>query len=378
MNRIAKYLIACVFVGLVAPEVPPARADSEMVLYSFVDPVKNPYADLRNVKGTLYGSTIGAGGSVFAFDPASRVATTLHSGHESGSLGHLLDVNGTLYGTTGTLVCFANKKTCGSVFSIDTVTGAFKVLHTFKNNGKDGLGPKGGLILVRSTLYGTTAYGGGTGCGGIGCGTVFSVEPTTGTVTILHAFQSTDGANPWAGLLKVNGVLYGTTANGGTSSNCTGGCGTVFSFDPATGTLDGLYSFSGTDGFYPAADLISVNGTLYGTTTEGGNSACGNGCGTVFSFDPSSGSETVLHAFSGSDGQWPVADLVDVNGVLYGTTEFGGSGNGGTVFKVTLDGKYTILHSFEATGGGRILPDKRLDARETEIVRNHVQRRFQQ
>src|ERR1700693_5481660 len=84
-----------------------------------------------------------------------------------------------------------------------------------------------------------------------------------------------------------------------------------------------LHSFShGADGEDPAANLIDVNGTLYGTTYGGGT----YGEGTVFSVDPASGAETVLHAFGqGMDGQAPAARVIDVNGTLYGTTFIGGA-----------------------------------------------------
>ena len=87
-----------------------------------------------------------------------------------------------------------------------------------------------------------------------------------------------------------------------------------------------LYRFAGgSDGAQPVAALIDVNGILYGTTENGGGSGCKKlGCGTVYSIT-TSGAEKVLHSFAGgSDGAYPAAALVDVNGTLYGTTENGG------------------------------------------------------
>jgi uncharacterized repeat protein (TIGR03803 family) len=87
---------------------------------------------------------------------------------------------------------------------------------------------------VNGTLYGTTSAGGGTGCySGSGCGTVYSVSPT-GSEAVLHTFGgSPDGSTPYAGLIDVNGTLYGTTAGGG-AARCRvyGGCGTVFALTP--------------------------------------------------------------------------------------------------------------------------------------------------
>jgi uncharacterized repeat protein (TIGR03803 family) len=126
-----------------------------------------------------------------------------------------------------------------------------------------------------------------------------------------------DGTHPAAGLLDVNGTLYGTTQNGGLSRR-----GTVYSIS-TSGVEKVLYRFrGGSDGLYPLSDLVNVNGTLYGTTSQGGS-----GSGTVYSVS-TSGREKVLYAFKGgSDGAHPLAGLVDVNGKLYGTTyQGGGSG----------------------------------------------------
>jgi uncharacterized repeat protein (TIGR03803 family) len=94
-----------------------------------------------------------------------------------------------------------------------------------------------------------------------------------------------------------------------------------------------LHSFgSGSDGISPAAALLNVNGILYGTTRSGG----AYGAGIVFSINPTTGTETILHNFGrGSDGASPLSDLIDVNGMLYGTTSAGGKYGDGTVFTLT-------------------------------------------
>jgi uncharacterized repeat protein (TIGR03803 family) len=128
-----------------------------------------------------------------------------------------------------------------------------------------------------------------------------------------------DGSHPNAGLLDVNGTLYGTTANGG------GGSGTVYRIS-TSGVEKVLHRFlGGADGISPESVLVDVNGTLYGTTRVGGGSGCSYGCGTVYRVS-ASGTEKVLYAFKGgSDGAYPIAGLIDVNGTLYGTTSEGGS-----------------------------------------------------
>jgi uncharacterized repeat protein (TIGR03803 family) len=309
---------------------------------------RGPVAALIDVNGALYGTTSGGGaytegnygyGTVFSVDPTSGVETVLHSfaGGSDGEMPEagLIDVNGTLYGTTY----------IDTVFSLDPNTDAETVLYTFchQQHCTDGAGPAVGVIDVNGILYGTTSIGGGayTNCNEMGCGAVFSVDPDTGVETVVHSFgYGADGETPYASLIDVNGTLYGTTYGGG-GTHCN--CGTVFSLNPKTGKEKVIYAFlGGKDGAYPYAGLINVKGTLYATTYNGGGTGCnGVGCGTVFSIDPKTGVETVLYSFTGgTDGSLPQAGLVNVNGSPYGTTSEGGGtgcvGRGcGTVFVLT-------------------------------------------
>lgn len=251
----------------------------------------------------------------------------------------LIDVHGTLYSTTG----YGGTAKRGVVFSI-TKAGTEKVLYSFRRS-PDGAIPLAGLIDVNGTLYGTTDAGGiyfYSTASYTAQGTVFSIT-TSGSEKVLHSFgYGTDGIFPVAGLIDVDGTLYGTTVFGGTHGN-----GTVFSIT-TSGSEKVVYSFAGgTDGSSPAAGLIKVGGTLYGTTSNGGGSGCygGAGCGTVYSIS-ASGAETVLHHFTGGGGgAYPDAGLLDIGGVLYGTTSLGGrrracyhviSDGCGTVFALSL------------------------------------------
>lgn len=157
--------------------------------------------------------------------------------------------------------------------------------------------------------------------------------------SVLYSFANTpDGATPWAGLTNVNGTLYGTTYDGGANN-----AGTVFKIT-TSGTQTVLYSFTGgpTDGAAPEAGLTYVGGALYGTTVLGGAS----NVGTIFKVT-TSGTETVLHTFAGgSDGAYPECRLIHLGGALYGGTVNGGANNDGIVFKITTSGSETVLHSF--------------------------------
>jgi uncharacterized repeat protein (TIGR03803 family) len=341
--------------------VAPATRAHYKVVYSFGGTPNgdSPTASLIDVNGTLYGTTEGGGtsglGTVFSIT-AGGTEKVLHSfgTGSDGSSPHasLINVKGTLYGTT----VAGGTNGAGTVFSI-TRGGTEKVLYSFRggHGGSDGADPAASLIEVKGTLYGTTAFGGvysSYNCY-YGCGTVFTITPS-GTETVLHSFgNGTDGAQPVASLIEINGTLYGTTLYGGAD-----GQGTVFTITPS-GTETALHSFSnGTDGAQPAASLIEVKGTLYGTTESGGANGC-NGlgkCGTVFSIMPS-GTERVLHSFAGgSDGASPLASLMNVKGRLYGTTAYGGTNQhhcgsscysaGGTIFSITPRGTEKVLHSF--------------------------------
>ena len=174
---------------------------------------------------------------------------------------------------------------------------------------------------------------------------------TSGSEEVIYSFKGhpEDGAAPAAGLLNVKGTFYGTTFRGGKNR-----LGTVFKLT-ADGKETLVYSFAGgaTDGAYPQSSLVYVNGTLYGTTSAGGATGCSNiGCGAVYAITPS-GTEIVLHIFGSSgDGAEPYADggLVNMDGTLYGTTYVGGAHGRGTVFSITTAGAERILYSFK---GGR-------------------------
>ena len=221
-------------------------------------------------------------------------------------------------------------------------SGKETVLHKF-GGSPDGANPTADLVEVNGTLYGTT-YAGGT----YGGGTVFAVT-TSGAETVLHSFgASNDGENPAAGLISVNGMLYGTTLYGGAY-----GYGTVYSIAPS-GAETVVHSFKGapSDGGTPASRLLNVKGMLYGTTQFGGSGPCGglteyDGCGTVFSIT-TAGKVTVLHNFDGDHGWRPYAGLVNVSGTLYGTTVWLPQGEGhGIVFKISTSGSEATVYTFQ-------------------------------
>jgi uncharacterized repeat protein (TIGR03803 family) len=259
----------------------------------------------------------------------------------------LASVKSTLYGTTTN----GGADNFGTVFKI-TASGKESVLHAFTGGTSDGVNPYGGLVNVDGTLYGTTLSGGGSGCYSIGCGTVFKIAPS-GKESVVYSFKggAKDGEYPQAGLTDVNGTLFGTTIEGGADN-----FGTVFKVT-AAGKETLLHSFAGgADGASPLAVLVDLKGSLYGTTEVGGTGSCsgfqGAGCGTVFKVT-TSGAERVLFTFpgTGSNGEFPFAGLTAVKGTLYGTTVNGGASNIGTVFKVAPSGAESVIYSFKNSSG---------------------------
>ncbi len=281
--------------------------------------------------------------------------TTLHSftGLSDGAtpVGSLLFVNGALYGTaqfggtTGTANC---PDGCGVVFKTNPKTGKQNVVYSFQG-GSDGAFPGSALIYANGLLYGTTELGGGQSCfdSTDGCGTVFQLDPATGVETVLYPFGNggVDGELALSSVTLVDGVLYGTTVMGGASQ-----VGNVYSYDLGSGVGSNLYSFLGSSGSeFPESGLLSFDETLYGTTAS-----IGQDFGTVYAYAPQSGVETLLHQFSGPDGDDPVAGLVAYKGMLYGTTAGGGGQHGaGTVFKINpLTGAESVVYSFNGGSDG--------------------------
>ena len=175
-------------------------------------------------------------------------------------------------------------------------------------------------------------------------GGVVKLTPA-GAITTVYNFQTIDGTSCSSGLtLGTDNNLYGTCTFGGAN-----GFGVVYKLTLA-GVFTTLHAFSsaGGDGFEPAGPPIQASdGNFYGVTQFGGAS----GFGTVYKITLA-GTVTTLHSFTGADGDQPLNSLYQgSDGSLYGTTEFGGANTVGEVFKMTLAGVVTVLHNFNVTDG---------------------------
>jgi uncharacterized repeat protein (TIGR03803 family) len=225
----------------------------------------------------------------------------------------------------------------------------FTTLLNFDQSlGAQGNYPLGSLISDGTFLYGTTPAGGtSTACTG-GCGTIFKIKPDGTGDTVLLNFNRTNGADPVGSLFYDGTFLYGMTAGGGTNDD-----GTIFRIMP-NGTRDTvLLNFNGINGNGPFSSLISDGTFFYGTTYNGGTStACPGGCGTIFKIKPNGTGDTVLLNFNRTNGANPTGSLIYDGTFLYGTTESGGINDDGTIFKIKPNGMGdTVLLNFNGTNG---------------------------
>ena len=310
-----------------------------------------PYGNMmQGSDGALYGTTYVGGsaglGTVFRVTLAGEL-TTLHSFHGADGTHPRSAViqgsDGALYGTTadgGTTTTGGAGN--GTLFRL-TLAGDFTSLHTF--DYPYGLYPQAGVIQGSDgALYGATYYGGGSA----NAGTVYRLT-LAGDFTTLHTFNYTDGAYPSGGVMQSSdGALYGTTYGGGV------GYGTVYRLTLA-GDFTTLHTFHYTDGAYPEAGVIQGSDrALYGATSNSNGSGI-IGVGSVFRLTLA-GDLTTLHAFNNTDGAVPYAGVIQgSDGALYGTTYFttylGDHYGDGTVFRLTLAGDLTTLHTFNNTDG---------------------------
>lgn len=226
--------------------------------------------------------------------------------------------------------------------------GSFQTLYSF-SGGADGKAPFGRLVMSNGLLYGVTLVGGTSQAGNL-----YSFDPATGVVTSLYSFTGgADGGFPQVGMeLDNHGNLYGVTAQGGLTAHCNQGCGTIFKFSIATGKFRTLYNFTGlADGAEPLAPLTLYKNTLYGSTIGAGTGGdCGiSGCGTIFKFDPAAKTLTTLRALMRADGILDEGRLAPgPSGLLYGTSSEAGPNGSGAVFGINPStGAYSIIHGFD-------------------------------
>jgi len=278
-------------------------------LYSFAQQGAHGWQPWGSVvvgpQGQLYGTTFHGGaytyGTVYEIEPPASsggtwIETVLHSfGDQNGDVyppaGLAMGPGGALYGVTEEAGSSSLPQTYGTVYQLLPPSGTStrwpeSILHQF-TGGADGEGPQSSLTVgPGQALYGTTSGGSATVNG-----TVFRLTPPTPasggwTETVLWGFEAFGPAGPQGTLAVYGDRIYGVTKAGGA-----GLAGTVFELAPPTveggsWTETTIYNFTGAngDGSTPYAGVVvDANGVLYGTTELGGSQACDHGgCGIVF------------------------------------------------------------------------------------------------
>ena len=310
----------------------------------------------------------------------------------------IIDPNGVLYGTTASSAVYE--------LAPPSIEGGAWTETVVSNLDTDGSNTPDGAVLMGpgGTLYTTTqGYP-------IPGGTAVAIEPPSRpgepwTTSRIYAFAGASGSTPFAGLVSEGGALYGTNYYDGDFSCGRIGCGVVYELVPPTDlggdwTETTVHTFTGPDGANPAAALtMGPGGVLYGTTFYGGSGVCPTSegavaCGTVFELTPpttrgGAWTESVVYSFTGAstDGAGPLSNVIlGQNGVLYGTTQFGGSATSacpvsfffpagcGIVFQLTPPttpgGAWTekVLHSFTGQNGDGSQPLAALALSSTGVL----------
>jgi uncharacterized repeat protein (TIGR03803 family) len=359
LSFIRSAVLVIFVLSLLAGTISAQQSAKFRTLYDFTGGTDgaNPWGGVIKSHGNLYGANCDHGvdgdGVVFEVGKKGR-EITLHGflGSPDGADSFapvIRDSEGNLYGTTTEGGTYGG----GTVFEIDS-TGTETVLYSFTGGSNDGSIPYSGLLEYAGDLYGNTWVG-----GAFDEGTIFKLTKT-GEETVLHSFSggSNDGAYPMYSSLAVkDGALYGVTESGGNF-----GSGTVYKIT-TEGKFSVLYSFAGgrSDGCSPVgAPAFDASGNIYGTAENCGKFYYGN----LWKLSPS-GKETILHTFpdGAGDGRYPWSGVAfDANGNLYGATPSGGHpDDAGTIFELSKDGTYTVLHRFtnyDGTGpNGQVFVD---------------------
>jgi uncharacterized repeat protein (TIGR03803 family) len=306
-----------------------------------INPLSEAVAQGRD--GNMYFTSVNGGsfyGTLFKISPTGATAIVNDIGYFVMS-GATLGSDGNYYvtnqdGGPGGGCGFSG---CGQIIKV-TPAGVATVLYNFTGQG-DGSDPQNAPIQAANGVF----YGTASADGGDNEGTAYSIT-STGAFKLLHKFDATtEGYTIQAGLVQgTDGNFYGTTVYGGAN-----GDGTIFKMTPA-GVVTVLHNFDSTDGAKSYFSLVQASdGNFYGVAQAGG----ADGYGVIYKIT-STGTYTVLHNINPGtgDGEGPGSVLtIGSDGNLYGVTGSGNSGYSGTLYKISTAGAFTTLYTFCQSGG---------------------------
>lgn len=322
------------------------------------------------IYGTSYFGSAGDRGMIFRFHAGGPIAditafTSANGTWPSSAL--LSDNGGNLYGTTGDGGEFGQ----GTVFKIAT-NGIFSIVHQF--DATNGAWPNHLIQGEQNTFYGTTADGGPTNAG-----TIFRIT-SDGDFSMLNWFNRTNGNSPTSLVRKQDGTFYGNTTWGGTND-----VGVIFKRD-LNGVLTSLHSCESPSGNYPAGISVANNGNVYGVGLNGPfqrgviwqlddadnyslTRAFGNGdpidspevivhdnLGTIFGADYAANvfalqTNGSLQIIGSVQDRLAGGLVLGADGNFYGTSQYGGTKNRGSVWVINRSGRCTRLVSFDESNG---------------------------
>lgn len=286
-----------------------------------------PLSQLIEINGSLYGTTVSSDGSIYEYNPQTNVYSRKTSFPGSSQVskgrspfGKLVSANnGKIYGLTK----YGGLNRDGILFEYNTLNNQFTKKFDF-NSQTTGAEPLGGLLFSNGKLFGLTSVGGSNNSG-----VLFEYDTLTNLFSKKLDFDSSpNGSNPQNMLLNYgNGKLYGTTPKGGMYDH-----GTLFEFNKTTKSIRALYHFDpSSSGNSTQGALIKLpNGNLFGVNASGGL----NSEGTLFEYNITSNTFSVRVNFDNITGESPAGGLVYAsNGKLYGITSYGGSTGSGTLYE---------------------------------------------
>jgi len=300
--------------------------------------------------GKLYGATVFGGtdgnGIVYSVNTDGTSYTVLHQFTESEGYepsGKLLEASdGRLYGACR----WGGTSLSGFLYRINKNGSGFEVIFEF-SGATDGYSPVGSLVEdAAGVLYGTCFYSSTVS------GSIFKINKNGTGYSTLRLFSGSGGdlGYPYNGLNLAKGYLYGACGYGGSENN--GGLFRIRTDGSGYQVLHDFIAAEGSGSLPVGTPYIASNGKIYGTISFGGTS----GEGAIYRIDSVGTNFTILHQFSGyTEGSYPWGGMIQASdGLIYGSTQIGGSGGGGTIFRINLDGSgYTVIKNFDIETDGQ-------------------------